>query len=93
MDESEIVSCGRNFVDGYPVDEFRASLVRAFKERGADFVVLDSNPRGQKFLAACAAWAIDEGLLFNDHNEDDEQQKVSTFRLTEKGKKEIVGQF
>lgn len=92
MSEPEIIGYGRSFIDEYSVEELRSSLVRAFVDRGADFVVLDSNMRGQKFLAATAAWAIDEGLLYNDRNEGDGQQKVSTFRLTEKGKTELKGQ-
>ena len=92
MHEPAIVSYGRQFVASYSVQEYKDSLVRAFKNNLADFVVLDSNPRGQKFLSAGIAWAIDEGLLYNDRNEDDSQQIVSSFRLTEKGKKEILGQ-
>lgn len=62
MDEPEIVSYGRSLVDNYPnKEDFKASLVRAFRERRADFIILDDNMRGQKFLAACVAWAIDLG--------------------------------
>jgi len=85
MSEPAIVSYGRQFLDAYSVQEFKDSLIRAFKDGRADFIALDSNPRGRKFLSACAAWAIDEGLLYNDHNEDDTQQIVSSFRLTKKG--------
>ncbi len=92
MEEPAIVTYGRTFIESYPVQEYRNSLVRAFRDRRADFVVLDNNPRGQKFLAASAAWAIGEGLLYNDRNVDDTQQIVSSFRLTERGKKEILGQ-
>lgn len=92
MEEPAIVSFGRQFLGDYSFQEYKDSLTRAFKAGQADFIVLDSNPRGQKFLAACAAWAVNEGLLYNDRNEDDTQQIVSSFRLTEKGKKEILGQ-
>ena len=92
MSEPAIVKHGHNFVSDYPVEEFRSSLTRAFKDGRADFIALDSNPQGQKFLVACAAWAIDEGLLYNDHSEGDTQQVVASFRLTEQGRREILGQ-
>ena len=89
--EPEIISYGRNFIDNYSAEEFEASLVRAFKEKQADFIVLDNNYRGQKFLAACAAWTIDKGWLYNDRNQDDGQNKVSSFRLTKVGRKKVLG--
>lgn len=91
MTEPAIVNYGRSFVNDYSADEFKASLVRAFKEKRADFVVLDDNPHNQKFLAACTAWALDQGWLYNDRNKDDGQCVVSSFRLTETGKKAILG--
>ncbi len=92
MSEPAIVGYGRQFVNDYPVQAYKDSLIRAFRINRADFIVLDDNPRGQKFLAASVAWGIDEGLLYNDRNADDTQQIVSSFRLTEKSKKEILGQ-
>lgn len=91
MSDPAIVSYGRNFIGDYSVQEFKDSLTRAFKEKRADFIVLDSNRSGQKFLAAAVAWAVDGGLLYNDRNADDTQQVVSSFRLTKKGKKKILG--
>lgn len=92
MSEPEIVTYGRSFVQDYSPDEYRASLIRAFRDRRMSYVVLDSNPRGRKYLAACIAWAIDQGLVHNDRNEDDGQSKVSSFRLTPLGELEILGQ-
>ncbi len=92
MSEPAIVGYGRQFFSNYPVQDYKESLVRAFRNNRADFIVLDDNPRGQKFLAAAVAWAMDGGLLYNDQSADDAQQVVSSFRLTEKGKKEILGQ-
>lgn len=92
MSEPAIVSYGRQFVNNYAVQEYKDALIRAFRNNQADYIVLDSNPRGQKFLAAGVAWAVHEGLLYNDRNEDDAQQVVSSFRLTSKGRKEILGQ-
>lgn len=91
MGEPEIISFGRNLINNYSTEEFRASLIRAFKDKKADFIVLDSNISGQKFLAACAAWAVDHGWLYNDKNQSDEQCKVSSFRLTDKGRKALLG--
>jgi hypothetical protein len=90
MTEPEIVAYGRSLVEHFAVKEYRESLKRAFfSEHGADFITLDSNPRGQRFLAACTAWAIDAGLLRHDHSVDDGQSKVSSFRLTERGREEL----
>lgn len=91
MSEPEIIGFGRTFINSYSAREFKDSLIRAFRNRRADSIVLDDNMRGQKFLAACAAWAIDRGWLYNDCNQSDEQCKVSSFRLTRAGKKAILG--
>ena len=91
MPEPEIIAYGRQFMGNCPEQKFKDSLIRAFKQNRADYVILDDNPRGQKFLAACMAWAIDQGWLYNDRNEDDYQCKVSSFRLTEAGRKAILG--
>jgi len=86
VDEPEIVTYGRKHIRDFSPNEFKTSLTRAFKDRKADCIILDSNTRNQKFRAACAAWAIDKGWLYNDANVDDGQSKVSSFRLTEIGK-------
>ncbi|OGZ09850.1 MAG: hypothetical protein A3D65_00465 [Candidatus Lloydbacteria bacterium RIFCSPHIGHO2_02_FULL_50_13] len=91
MSEPEIISFGRQFIDKYPTEEFKASLTRAFKNGRADFIVLDDNMNGQRFLAACAVWAIDQGWLYNDNNQSDGQCRVSSFRLTKAGRKIILG--
>ncbi len=90
MEEPEIVAYGRMFVKDYCEKEFQASLIRTFKEDKADFIALDDNMRGNKFRATCVAWAMDKGLLYNDRNEGNGQCKVSSFRLTEAGKKAIL---
>lgn len=92
MGEPAIVAWGRDHINDYSPEEFRESLIRAFRDKRTKFIVLDSNMRGQKFLAAGIAWGIDQGLLYNDINEDAGQQVISSFRLTEKGEKEIRGQ-
>lgn len=96
MDEPEIIGYGREcYITRYRPEiyapEFKASLNRAFVSGRADFIILDSNMRGQGFLAACAAWAIDQKWLYNDRNQDNGQCKVSSFRLTEAGKRAILG--
>ena len=42
MNEPEIVAYGRHFINSYTPAEFKSSLVRAFKEGRADFIVLDN---------------------------------------------------
>lgn len=90
--EPAIVGYGRSNIDRFSAQEFLESLQRAFRDRAADFVVLDSNMNGQRFLAAAVAWALDKGLLYNDRNQDDTQTVVSSFRLTKQGRIEILGQ-
>ncbi len=84
--EPVIVSWGRQYIGDYSEDEFRGSLIRAFKDNRAGRIFLDSNPQGQRYQAASIAWAIDQGLLYNDQNDNDGQQEVSSFRLTTLGK-------
>ena len=90
MTEPLIVGYGRTYVEEYPVKEYRDALIMSFKTRQADYITLDDNPRGQKFVSANVAWAIDNDLLYNDLNMDDSQVVVSSFRLTDKGKEEIL---
>lgn len=90
--EPMIIVFGREHIEEYPVAEYKDSLSKAFKKNKADSITLDSNPRSQRFLAACAAWAIQENLLYHDHSFDEGQQIISFFKLTEKGKSEILGQ-
>jgi len=85
-----IVNWGGQFINDYPEDEFRSFLIRAFKDGKANFVILDSDPHGQKFRAAGIAWAMNAGLVYNDNNLDDGQQVVSSFRLTELGERIIL---
>jgi hypothetical protein len=94
MSEPAIIAFGRSHVGDYTSEEYLASLRSAFGRGGADFVVLDSNMAGQRFLAAATAWALDAGLLFNDKNSDDrgmgdEQSVVSSFRLTTAGRERL----
>jgi len=69
---------------------YEASLWRAFIRDGADFIVLDSNISGQRFIAAGVAWGIDNGILRHDRtNSSDEQCEVYTFRVTDAGRKRL----
>lgn len=69
---------------------YEASLWRAFIRDRADYIVLDSNISGQRFVAAGVAWGIDNGLLRHDRTDSsDEQCEVYTFRLTDEGKKRL----
>lgn len=89
MSEPAIVTYGRQFIDAFKPAEYRESLVRAFVTGGADFIVLDSFPRGQRFLSAGVAWALDAGLLRHSCDKDEGQCTVSVFRLTAKGREEL----
>ena len=89
MNEPTIIGYGRSFVGAYTPAEYEEALRSAFVRGGANFIVLDSNPHGQRFLAAGAAWAIDKGWLYCDRtNEDDRdaQTIVASFRLTPAGR-------
>ena len=90
MNEPAIVGYGRMHVKDYPVGELYDSLVTAFKWCHAKAVILDDCTTGQRFLAAGIAWAIDEGLLYTAQTDEGSQEVVSSFMLTDKGKKEIL---
>jgi hypothetical protein len=82
----DIISFGRSRIGDYEPREFVDCLKRAFTgPHAADFIVLDSSPRGQKFLAACAAFAIDKGWLYCDRIDTGEQEEIASFRLTTAG--------
>jgi len=84
-DSPAIIAFGRRFIAAYPVDEYEDALRRAFGADPTGFVFLDSFPYRQRFLAACAAWAIDQGFLCVDRIDDDGQSEVCSLRLTEAG--------
>lgn len=90
LNEPVIVAFGRRHIARYAEQNLRNSLVRAFRDDQADFVTLDDNTRGQRFAAASTAWAIDKGLLYCDKTDSDDQCSVSSFRLTDEGKKVIL---
>lgn len=90
VEEPAIVQYGRSRINNYPEQEYRDSLLRAFGGYDpADFLILDSNPRGQGFTSAGIAWAIDKGFLYCDRCANGDQEQVATFRLTDQGKKEF----
>jgi hypothetical protein len=87
LEEPVIIGYGRQFVGEYQEGEFLESFRRAFAEKPDGTIILDSIRAGQKFLAASAAWAVDQGLLEHCETDDsDEQCTVYSFRLTEAGK-------
>lgn len=95
MKEPAIITYGRSVMSDYSEQEFKHKLFRVFKENGADFIILDSNPRNQRFGSACVAWGVDKGYLYNDQNEttDCGNESVHSFRLTELGKTAVSGWF
>jgi hypothetical protein len=89
--EPAIVAYGRSAMPEYADSAFLDALRRAFVWNAADFITLDSNSRGQRFLAAGVAWALDNGLIFHDRTGSDGQSEVSAFRLTDAGKERLRG--
>lgn len=85
-EEPVVVTYGRLCIGEYPIQEYIASLQRAFIERRAEFIFVDSNPHGQRFLYACVAWAMDNDIVWHDASVDDSQSISYSFRLTESGR-------
>lgn len=88
IDSSEpgIIQFGRQHVGDYAWEEYVVALFKAFVIGKADFIILPENMNGQRFLAASAAWALDNGYLRVSEVDDADIQSVSTtFRLTELG--------
>ena len=77
---------GGEGVSDYLVEEMEASLHRAFVDKKADWIAVDSNPRGQRFLYASLTWALDEGLLYQSGTEEGDQMAIFQFRLTDEGR-------
>lgn len=88
--ESVIIEHGKKRMMQFSTAEYRASLTRAFKDNGLSYVFLDSNPRNQEFLSACAAWAIDQDLLGIANVIQGEQYEVTILTLTSYGKRKIL---
>jgi hypothetical protein len=88
-----IVAYGREHVGDYRESDYRAAIRRAFVEQRADFLILDSDPNGQMFRAACVAWGIDNGFLVlaRQHtiSRVNEEFQTYEFKLTEKGRTEL----
>lgn len=67
-------------MDEYDHDELRASLRRAFIDNGADYIVVDSNPSGQRFLYAAIELGLKERLIYHDETAQGQQHAVYTYR-------------
>ena len=86
--EPPILEYGRSRVSLYAQLEYEQSLRRAFVDRRADFIVLDSCRTGQGFLAPAIAYCFDLGWLYcSQYDTSDEQSSIAQFRLTDAGKK------
>ena len=70
--------------EDYSKDELEGALKRAFVDHRADFVIIDS--RRQQFLIASAQLGKDNGWLFEEFVQYDEQSSALHYRLTDKGK-------
>jgi hypothetical protein len=77
--------------DAYPAEEHLACLRRAFVDRGADYVYVDS--RRNRFLLSNANWGLREGYLEFDAvtsaDRSDEQYTCLVLRLTAKGREAL----
>lgn len=72
-----------------PNYNYLVSLVRAFRDGGADFIIIDS--RRQQFQIQAAEYALSEGLLsFEELGSDEAQYTEWRYRLTPLGKKLIL---
>lgn len=87
--EPAILQLGYQCVGKYADQEYIDALTRAFVRDGADYVVLDSNPHGQRFIACCAVFAIEKGWLYCDRVDTGDQEELATFRLTNAGKNRL----
>lgn len=68
---------------------YLVSLVRAFRDGKADFILIDS--RRQQFQIESAEYGLAEGLLyFEEKGSDIEQYTAYTYRLTAYGKEVIL---
>jgi hypothetical protein len=80
-------------VDQFPdweeteVHAYRQSFLRAFGDKGADFVIIDS--RRNIWLMQAIKWAVEKELLYYDEEESnrrsDEQYTAMAFRPTVQG--------
>lgn len=72
-----------------PHYNYLVSLVRAFRDGKADFILIDS--RRQEFQIKSAEYGLSEGLLsFEEQGSDEEQYTAWIYRLTDEGKKLIL---
>lgn len=89
LQRSVILSYGLSRLHLYPESEYLACLKRAFVYHSADFITLDSNPYGQGFTSAAAAWGVREGYLRVAKVAEGDQEQVTELRLTEEGKNKL----
>ena len=91
MKDSAIVQRGRQFVENYPVEKYKEAIIRLFKDRGQEFIILDSEPPEPPFLVAGVAWAVGEKLLYSDCTEDVGRGNLLSSVLL-KGQRRDIGQ-
>lgn len=83
---SAIIAYGMAHAAEFKTDEYIGTLKRHFENlREDDFAALDSNPRGQRYLAACTAWGILQGYTYVERVAQGEQEQVTIVKLTYKG--------
>jgi hypothetical protein len=87
-----IIRFGAGNVRDYPVRDFEATLRRFFAGHPDRMYVLDSKGIAQRFIAATAAWAIGEELLYIDRVARDDQREFCVLRLTDAGRSRYCGE-
>lgn len=82
---SAIVQYGQSNIDQYEEQEYKDAIHRFFERNGkSSVIILDSNPRGQKFLAAATAYGIGKGILEVLDVIDEGQTEITRIILKDK---------
>lgn len=91
MTESEIISAGQWAISKYDTSEFREALYKAFVRDRMKHIRLRNSKNESQFLAACAAWGIEQGWLRETDLDfyDEQDAGYAELFLTDEGKAEF----
>ena len=89
--EPMIVEWGRTNMKKFKEDQYESALKRAFVRCACNSISLDSNTAGQRFLAACTAWALDKGYVYQTSQRRYFGDTIYEFELTDAGKAFMAG--
>ena len=73
------------------VEEYIGSLKRAFTNNESNSIVLDSNPRGNRFLYRATRWGIYQGIIEQESAVDESQSMIWEFCLASGGLEKLSG--